>query len=302
MAESLPHPLSAVRAEHGWTYQQVAKIVAGRVGNMAAHRDKVYRWERHGVVPELEAQLALAAELTVPAQAVGELGWPSWLLVALGSDVQLPWTVANCLTVLERTAGAAMLDRRGFFTLSAGAVATVANDWLTAEPQRFTAALHGGRVDAELVAILERRAADLRHMLSAFSGHTVQAMADAELRTVTSLLTNAGYSEQVGLRLYALAAELGRRAVQLRRRLPSRRRALLPGSFACRAHRRRPPPGCTHPQAAEQPVRGARSTEGGTCSGQVRSRQRQTCTVAGDRPAQRAASAGTRSVGRGRRL
>src|SRR5262249_42416168 len=148
----LAHPLSYVRAERGWTYQVLAEVVARAVGNMAADRNKVYRWERWGVEPEEDAQLGLAGVLGVPAEVVRTVGWPGWLPVGQRPAVELPWTAANCLTILHHTAGAAMFDRRGFLTLGAGAMATVANQWLTTEPERLAAVLNGGRIEATLGA------------------------------------------------------------------------------------------------------------------------------------------------------
>ena len=45
-------------------------IIACRVGNMAARREKAWRWEQRGIVPDRDSQLALAAELGVPAERV----------------------------------------------------------------------------------------------------------------------------------------------------------------------------------------------------------------------------------------
>jgi hypothetical protein len=202
------HPLSYVRAERGWTYQALAKVIAGAVGNMATNRNKVYRWERWGVEPEEDAQLGLARVLGVPEEVVRAVGWPGWLPVGQRPAVELPWTATSCLTILHHTAGAAMFDRRGFITLGAGAMATVANQWLTTEPERLTAVLNGGRIDTTLVDCFEQRLPTIRHMWHTLGGETVQAVADAELRMVTNLLRNGSYTDTIATRFYAVAAEL----------------------------------------------------------------------------------------------
>jgi hypothetical protein len=38
------HPLSVVRAAHNWTYQDVVDIIARRHRNMAARREKAWKW------------------------------------------------------------------------------------------------------------------------------------------------------------------------------------------------------------------------------------------------------------------
>jgi hypothetical protein len=103
-----------------------------------------------------------------------------------------------------------VLDRRGFLILGAGATATVANDWLTTEPPQLTAALRGGRVDAHLVTCFEQRLPALRRIDHTLGGGHVARVVDSELRLVTDLLSNGSYSEPVGQRLFAVAAELGR--------------------------------------------------------------------------------------------
>jgi uncharacterized repeat protein (TIGR03917 family) len=77
------HPLAQVRAARGWSYQALARVVAKRARtlgvNMAAERQKVWRWEHRGVVPDRFTQLALAAELGVPPHVVAHEPWPAWL-------------------------------------------------------------------------------------------------------------------------------------------------------------------------------------------------------------------------------
>jgi hypothetical protein len=68
------HPLSVVRAAKNWTYQDVVDVIARRHRNMAARREKAWKWEHWGVVPDLDSQLALAAELGVPEDQTAPRG------------------------------------------------------------------------------------------------------------------------------------------------------------------------------------------------------------------------------------
>lgn len=58
---------------------------------MAAQRQKVWRWEHYGVVPDRVSQLAMAAEFGVPAERVADLPWPAWLPIptSTGDAVQV---------------------------------------------------------------------------------------------------------------------------------------------------------------------------------------------------------------------
>lgn len=161
-------------------------------------------------MPDEDSQFALAAELGVPRNVVRRLGWPAWLPVGDRLNVELPWTPEVSLATLDQTAGAAVLDRRAFLTLSAGTVVTVANQWLALEPPRLEAALRGGRVDATVVECLEQRLPTIRQMQYALGGGSVRNLADAELRLVTDLLSKGTYTEQLGGRMFSIAAELGR--------------------------------------------------------------------------------------------
>jgi tetratricopeptide (TPR) repeat protein len=209
MARLLAHPLSYVRAERNWTYQDLVNVIARRI-NTANRREKAWRWEHWGVEPDEDSQLALAAELGVPTESVHALGWPGWLPIGARIDTDAPWNVDGGLALLADAAGGAMLDRRGFLTIGTGVAATMAGEWLTVEPSEIGSVLRGGRVGPGLVNSLEQRLPALRQMDHALGGGSVREIVDAELRLVTDLLAKGSYSEPVGRRLFAVAAELAR--------------------------------------------------------------------------------------------
>ncbi|OAA28544.1 hypothetical protein UG55_100556 [Frankia sp. EI5c] len=99
------HPLRRLRALHGWSYETVARIVAIRarelgVASMAAQRQKIWRWENRGVIPDRISQLALARELGVSDQEVHAHPWPEWL-PALGTPT-CAQQIATLRGVLEQ--------------------------------------------------------------------------------------------------------------------------------------------------------------------------------------------------------
>ncbi|MDF9813560.1 hypothetical protein [Streptomyces sp. SPB162] len=132
--QPLGHPLGWIRAERGWTYQDVVDIVARRVGNMSARREKAWRWEHRGVVPDLETQQALASELGVPHALLSSSPWPGWLPVGDRTTARVAWTPQDCVAALDATAGAALHDRRGFVVAGPGSAAAAAQRWLALAP------------------------------------------------------------------------------------------------------------------------------------------------------------------------
>ncbi|WP_182907576.1 transcriptional regulator [Microbispora sp. H13382] len=204
----LVHPLSYVRWERNWTLQDLVDVIARRI-NTANRREKAWRWEHWGVEPDVDTQLALAAELGVPAELVRTLRWPDWLPIGERIDTDAPWTVEGGLALLD-SAGGALLDRRGFLILSSGTAVSVANNWLTIEPPQLVSALRGGRVDAGLVSCFEQRLPALRRIDHTLGGGHVGTVVDSELTLVTNLLSSGSYSASTGRRLFAVAAELGR--------------------------------------------------------------------------------------------
>ncbi|WP_256789842.1 hypothetical protein [Frankia sp. AvcI1] len=83
------HPLALIRHRRGWTYQRTAELIALQVsrmnlGIMSTERQKIWRWEHRGRVPEPAAQVALASLLGVDSETVQREGWPGWLRTVPG--------------------------------------------------------------------------------------------------------------------------------------------------------------------------------------------------------------------------
>ncbi|WP_420801687.1 transcriptional regulator [Pseudofrankia asymbiotica] len=209
------HPLTFVRAQRGWTYQKLARVVAKRArdlgeANMAAERQKVWRWEHRGVVPDRVSQVALATELGVPTERLESHPWPSWLPTGDNVRVDYPWTQSGSLSALSDVVQDAVTDRRGFLTISGAGVAALADDWLGLEPAHLAAALDGGLVDEQIVHQIAHNVPSLRVMDDRLGGASVRRLVDAELGVVTELLARGRYTERIGRELHIVAAELAR--------------------------------------------------------------------------------------------
>ncbi|MBX6389019.1 MAG: transcriptional regulator [Frankia sp.] len=214
-AQACAHPLAFVRAQRGWSYQKLARVVAKRardlgVANMAAERQKVWRWEHRGVVPDRVSQLALATELGVPTERLESHPWPTWLPTGDNVRTDYPWTESGSITALTDVVQDALTDRRGFLTISGSGVAALAREWLTLEPAQLVGAIEGGLVDEQIVHRIAHNIPGLRVMDERLGGESVRRLVDAELGVVTELLARGRYSERIGRQLHRVAAELAR--------------------------------------------------------------------------------------------
>lgn len=204
------HPLSYVRFERGWTYQDLVNVIADRVGNMARRREKAWKWEHWGVVPDRETQLALAAVLSVPEEHVNLFPWPEWLPDGDPIRTDFPWSQAGSVLANDHALGRAMMDRRGFIRLTGAALVGFAEDWLHVDPAELNAVMQGGRITDEFVDQIEAGLPRLRMLEAAYGGQRARKLVDAELGMVTEVLSRSSYTSAVARRLHALAAELGR--------------------------------------------------------------------------------------------
>ncbi|MCK9894712.1 hypothetical protein [Frankia sp. AgB32] len=109
------HPLDVVRAQRGWTYRDLAELVAAHawqlgVRDMAAERQKVWRWAHRGVTPNRIAQVALASALGIPLAQAEATPWPRWLLTTVDIPTPVPVTVDDIAVAARRLAGLRGID------------------------------------------------------------------------------------------------------------------------------------------------------------------------------------------------
>ncbi|MEV6982960.1 hypothetical protein AB0M95_17085 [Sphaerisporangium sp. NPDC051017] len=170
---------------------------------------KVYRWE-HGTVPELDAQLAIAAEVGIDSQTVLDLPWPSWVLTATGTEpFDQAWTPETARHIMAGCMDADT-DRRSFLLLSAESAAALADAWAAVPEQKVTHAGDGGAIDAELATWVEGRIQQLWHLDDLTGGDYCLNLAKADLQLVSRLLERGRYRGNIEQRLYGAAGELYR--------------------------------------------------------------------------------------------
>ena len=133
-AQPQRHPLAAVRAARGWSYRDLAEAVASQsriLGvPMAARREKAWRWENWGVVPDADSQRALAMALGVTPARLGVRPWPAWLPTGTELSADLAWTAEGTLTALRELLADIDEDRRAFAVAGPAVLADALAAWL----------------------------------------------------------------------------------------------------------------------------------------------------------------------------
>lgn len=237
------HPLAYIRRRHGWSYQDLAKVIADHARAlgvpMAARREKVWRWEHWGVVPEVDSQRALARALGVPPRELESRPWPRWLPAHCGMPDGLPWTTEGSLTALNSLVDDGAADPRGFPIADDRTLRDAIADWDAAQsagpagsarderaPADCLAGLapgtlatlpapgHGATVtdppglDLPVVEWLEAGVLGLRRLDDRFGGAAVRHRVEADLRLVCGLLHRGPRSPVMEARLLRVGADL----------------------------------------------------------------------------------------------
>jgi len=222
------HPLAYIRRRHGWSYQDVARMIADNARAlgvpMAARREKVWRWEHWGVVPEADSQRALARALGVPAKELETRPWPRWLPAHGGMPDGLPWSVQGSRTALTSLVDDGHTDPRGYPIADGQTLRDAIADWDTAEAEGPPAtaaervpaqATAPGRefdsptfVDDGVAAWLEAGVLGLRRLDDRLGGAAVRHRVEADLRLVSGLLGRDAHGAATQRRLLRVAADL----------------------------------------------------------------------------------------------
>jgi hypothetical protein len=140
------------------------------------------------------------------------LGWTTTgplRYVPADDELDQPWNSVGAVASLATVIDADAVERRHFLALTGLTLTSAAHQWLI-DPARVAASLLGKRADHALVDELERVADARRRMDDALGGGTLLRTVNEDLRVVVGLLKNASYTEEVGRRLYAVAAQFGR--------------------------------------------------------------------------------------------
>jgi hypothetical protein len=215
-------------ARAGWTPENLGD----HLNRLAASMDmKVYinrRYPRRWVYAEKDREAPRIPREPVPSlvclllhRHLGEpvtpemLGWPittrGLVYVPADDGLRQGWDGAGAIAALGEVVDADSMERRHFMAMTGLTLTAVAHQWLL-DPARVAASVLGKRVDHAVVDDLERVADARRRLDDALGGGSLLPSTREDLRLVVALLRNSSYTEEVGRRLYAVAAEFGRLA------------------------------------------------------------------------------------------
>ncbi|MFI9206391.1 tol-pal system YbgF family protein [Streptomyces sp. NPDC053048] len=214
------HPLAALRHELDLTAEEYLDRLspvhaALGYGHLSTRREKVTRWESGIHAPETVTQYAMAAFHNVPREAVDDMGWPHWLLIAFPDDrpiLDSPWTPMGTVRSVAAAARGGSVDRRGFLIASGTTLTAVTAGWTDALSTTHAVAATRGRrrLTADTITRLEQRLDDLRRLDDVLGGGELRPAAAAEFQLLSALANDATYTEDVGRRLLAALAEASR--------------------------------------------------------------------------------------------
>jgi hypothetical protein len=143
---------------------------------------------------------------------LASLGWQTSagaLYVPADDGLHHPWAPPGAIASLREVLETIGMDRRQFVILTGTGLTTFAHDWML-DPARVAVSVQGTRVDHPVVDDLERVADARRRLDDVLGGGMVFHAVREDLRLVTQILDNARYTDEVGSRLYAVAAEFAR--------------------------------------------------------------------------------------------
>jgi hypothetical protein len=193
---------------------------------MAARREKIWRWEHWGVIPERDSQRALARALGVPQQELDLRPWPGWLPTHDGVPVGLPWSPAGSVAALDALLDEGTQDNRGYPITAGTGLREAVAEWAAAvlapdgTPDPDGAPLTRGTPPAdgapdpgtaapeETVAWLESGVPGLRRLDDLLGGGAVRHRVEADLKIAVGLLRRGSHGRALSARLFRAAADL----------------------------------------------------------------------------------------------
>lgn len=219
MADS-PHPLEELLTALGWNADRFARRLnacAEALGRPErVHPKTPYKWI-NGQTPRPPwrtlATVVLAQELGRPI-TVSDLGWPCDELeyAPATEGILTPWTPEGTLRALRAVTDAGGTDRRLFLMLLGATATSPAHEWLIAHPAGQVTRAAGANVPLDVVDHLDQITARLRRIDDRLGGGQLLDLVHQHLRYVSGLLNQHRYTDTVGRRLHATAAELLRLA------------------------------------------------------------------------------------------
>ena len=201
MPDSLGQALREARRNSGHSFSWFA----GQAGYAESHLRSVENGHRavtDDVAAAYDRVLATGGEFAQALARAGDAGTP------------IPWDQSGTLMVLAGLTSGGGVDRRTFIAASGAAMAVLAARWRSAlaSPGQLLPGTGSRQVGQELVSHVGERLDYLRHLDDELGSGDLAVLARSELAFIVRLLRGGSYTDAVGRRLYALAAEASRQA------------------------------------------------------------------------------------------
>jgi transcriptional regulator with XRE-family HTH domain/tetratricopeptide (TPR) repeat protein len=173
-------------------------------GTAQKHIDSLTRWARVLRIPPELLWFDLPGYRRHKAASVNELFNPASgnadsFQLKLSTD---DWTHTASGDLAE------LLREGAELPITTDTVSRLVHEWLVIEPPQLVEVAAGRSIGDGLVVKVERRVAQLRRMDDFVAGGDLHELVERELRTTTSLLREAAYSEVLGRRLLVAIGEL----------------------------------------------------------------------------------------------
>jgi transcriptional regulator with XRE-family HTH domain len=224
--------LARRRAAMGFTQETLAE-------HLGLERSTVGRWERGTGTPQPWNQPDLAKALGVSQDGLADLlgpglsdadhvrghldardvarslvddfNWPDWHRTGQANVLEPSWSVTGTVQVLHEIAGGGM-DRRGFLTITGGALVGLAGQWGSALANTPTALPedHQGRLPVAILDRIDSRLAELRRLDDTLGGRDLCQLAAAEFQYLTKLADRDAYTGAARQRLFNLITKAAR--------------------------------------------------------------------------------------------
>jgi len=211
----------------GWTSENLGdhlnRLAATLGVKVRVHRRYPRRWvyaEKDRLTPRIPRDPLPSLVCLLLYQRLGDpvtpkmLGWPvarGVLYVPADDGLRQAWDGLGAMAALGEVVDADSMERRHFMAMTGLTLTAVAHQWLL-DPARVAASVLGKRVDHAVVDDLERVAEARRRLDDSLGGGSLLPATREDLRLVVALLRNSSYTQEVGRRLYAVAAEFSRLA------------------------------------------------------------------------------------------
>lgn len=208
--------LASLLCEAGWSPRALARRLNRLFGAGTVAETAPYHWRDAGGVPRppLPALTAwalskeLGRDVTVAELWEGRAA-DSPLALPADAEMDVPWSKAGILGVIDDWVVSGLLDRRTFLAVSGNALTSIALSYPGIEGGRWSRALERGDGGSVLVSQIEQGIPLLQVLDDANGGSAHLAYVGAQFKAVALLLHHGGHLESTERRLLAALAELG---------------------------------------------------------------------------------------------